>query len=376
MVNFMLFLNLLALCSFAYYVWDSKNKNEEREQKKDDQFEEKLKTIASEIAVENNTSIRDINLSEIKKTLKPFEKQLQRDLDLLKNNIEKQNIEGASARAKFGQQIDSLLNATSDMQEDAQNLTKALKGDTKQQGDWGEQVLEMALEKAGLKEDINYLLQPNYKDKKGNNLRPDAVILLPNDRNIVIDSKVSLTAYEKFVNVEDETEKKAFLKDHIGSIKSHIKILSSKNYNDLVGISAPDYLFIFVPIDSALSVALSNDWDLQTLANDNKIAFVTPINLIAILRIAENLWRLDKQNKNAEDIASRAGLLFQKFSNFSDDLSKVGEHLNKAQESYTSARNKLIEGDGNLFSQVDKLKELGAKTQKNLLKPKESSRKE
>ena len=117
MVNFMLFLNLLALCSFAYYVWDSKNKNEEREQKKDDQFEEKLKTIASEIAVENNTSIRDINLSEIKKTLKPFEKQLQRDLDLLKNNIEKQNIEGASARAKFGQQIDSLLNATSDMQE-------------------------------------------------------------------------------------------------------------------------------------------------------------------------------------------------------------------------------------------------------------------
>lgn len=376
MVNFMLVLNFLVLCGFAFYIWDSKNKSEKREQKKDEQFEERLKALAGEIAVENNSSIRDANLSEIKKTLTPFKEQLQRDIDLLQDSIKKQNLERAASDGKFSQQIDSLLNATGGMQEDAQNLTKALRGDSKQQGDWGEQILEMALEKAGLQENINYLLQPNYKDKKGNNLRPDAVILLPNERNIVIDSKVSLTAYDKFVNSEDEEEKQAHLKDHITSIKNHIKGLSSKNYNDLEGINAPDYLFIFVPIDFALSIALSNNWDVQTMANDNKIAFVTPINLIAILRIAENLWRLDKQNKNAENIASRAGLLFQKFSNFNEDFSKVAEHLNKAQDSYNSARSKLVDGDGNLFSQVDKLKELGAKTQKTLSKPKESLKKE
>jgi len=375
-VNFMLVLNFLVLCGFAFYIWDSKNKSEKREQKKDERFEERLKSVAGEIAVENNSSIRDANLSEIKKTLTPFKEQLQRDIDLLQDSIKKQNLERAASDGKFSQQIDSLLNATGGMQEDAQNLTKALRGDSKQQGDWGEQILEMALEKAGLQENINYLLQPNYKDKKGNNLRPDAVILLPNERNIVIDSKVSLTAYDKFVNSEDEEEKQAHLKDHITSIKNHIKGLSSKNYNDLEGINAPDYLFIFVPIDFALSVALSNNWDVQTMANDNKIAFVTPINLIAILRIAENLWRLDKQNKNAENIASRAGLLFQKFSNFNEDFSKVAEHLNKAQDSYNSARSKLVDGDGNLFSQVDKLKELGAKTQKTLSKPKESLKKE
>ena len=376
MVNFMLVLNFLVLCGFAFYIWDSKNKSEKREQKKDERFEERLKSVAGEIAVENNSSIRDANLSEIKKTLTPFKEQLQRDIDLLQDSIKKQNLERAASDGKFSQQIDSLLNATGGMQEDAQNLTKALRGDSKQQGDWGEQILEMALEKAGLQENINYLLQPNYKDKKGNNLRPDAVILLPNERNIVIDSKVSLTSYDKFVNSEDEEEKQAHLKDHITSIKNHIKGLSSKNYNDLEGINAPDYLFIFVPIDFALSIALSNNWDVQTMANDNKIAFVTPINLIAILRIAENLWRLDKQNKNAENIASRAGLLFQKFSNFNEDFSKVAEHLNKAQDSYNSARSKLVDGDGNLFSQVDKLKELGAKTQKTLSKPKESLKKE
>ena len=250
------------------------------------------------------------------------------------------------------------------------NLTKALKGDTKQQGDWGERILERSFEDAGLIENLEYVLQPNYKDRQGNNLRPDAVILLPNDRNIVIDSKVSLTAYERFVNTENEDDKKSFLKEHIQSIKGHIKNLSSKNYNDLEDINAPDYLFIFIPIDSALSVALMNDWDLQTLANEKKIAFATPINLLAILRIAENLWRLDSQNKHAEDIANRAGLLYDKFSNFTKDLFEVGKHLDRAKESYDSAQNKLIEGDGNLFTQVDKLKGLGAKTQKTLSKPK------
>jgi DNA recombination protein RmuC len=319
-------------------------------------------------------SINKTHISELKNQLeaklKPFGDQMQREIDQLQESIKNQSIQRAKSEGKFAEQIDSLRNATFGMQEDAQNLTKALKGDVQQQGAWGEQVLESALDAAGLKENISYFLQPTYKDRKGNNLRPDAVILFPPDRNIVIDSKVSLTAYERFVSAEDLEEKESHLKEHINSIKKHIKILSSKNYNDLEDLNAPDYLFIFVPIDSALSVALTKSLELQTLANEHKIAFVTPINLIAILRVVENLWRLDSQNKHAEDIANRAGLLFDKFSNLNKDLSDVGRHIDKVQESYNSAINKLSEGDGNLFTHVNKLKDLGAKTQKELSKPK------
>ena len=370
MDNFLNILNLIVILGIAFYFWNqNKNADKAKEDKK-----QLLGEILEEAKKEIASSINEKHISELKNQLdsqlKPFGTQMQREIDQLKKNIEREMLERAKDGAKFGQQIEDLLNATSGMQEDAQSLTKALKGDSQQQGAWGEQILETALEKAGLQENINYLLQPNYKDRQGNNLRPDAVILLPNDRNIVIDSKVSLTAYERFVNTENEDDKKSYLKDHIQSIKGHIKNLSSKNYNDLEGINAPDYLFIFIPIDSALSVALMNDWELQTLANEKKIAFATPINLLAILRIAENLWRLDSQNKHAEDIANRAGLLYDKFSNFTKDLFEVGKHLDRAKESYDSAQNKLIEGDGNLFTQVDKLKGLGAKTQKTLSKPK------
>ena len=370
MDNFLNILNLIVILGIAFYFWNqNKNSDKAKEDKK-----QLLGEILEEAKKEIAGSINEKHISELKNQLdsklKPFGSQMQREIDQLKKNIEREMLERAKDGAKFGQQIEDLLNATSGMQEDAQSLTKALKGDSQQQGAWGEQILETALEKAGLQENINYLLQPNYKDRQGNNLRPDAVILLPNDRNIVIDSKVSLTAYERFVNTENEDDKKSYLKDHIQSIKGHIKNLSSKNYNDLEDINAPDYLFIFIPIDSALSVALMNDWDLQTLANEKKIAFATPINLLAILRIAENLWRLDSQNKHAEDIADRAGLLYDKFSNFTKDLFEVGKHLDRAKESYDSAQNKLIEGDGNLFTQVDKLKGLGAKTQKTLSKPK------
>lgn len=370
MDNFLNILNLIVILGIAFYFWSqNKNADKAKEDKK-----KLLGEILEEAKKEIAGSINERHISELKNQLdsqlKPFGTQMQREIDQLKKNIEREMLERAKDGAKFGQQIEDLLNATSGMQEDAQSLTKALKGDSQQQGAWGEQILETALEKAGLQENINYLLQPNYKDRQGNNLRPDAVILLPNDRNIVIDSKVSLTAYERFVNTENEDDKKSYLKEHIRSIKGHIKNLSGKNYNDLEDINAPDYLFIFIPIDSALSVALMSDWDLQTLANEKKIAFATPINLLAILRIAENLWRLDSQNKHAEDIADRAGLLYDKFSNFTKDLFEVGKHLDSAKESYDSAQKKLIEGDGNLFTQVDKLKGLGAKTQKTLSKPK------
>jgi DNA recombination protein RmuC len=362
-------LALIAICTSGIFLWLAFKRFDDILNKKVGGAFDEAKNDATESI--NEKHILELK-SQLEAKLKPFSELMQREIDQLQESIKNQSLERAKSEGRFTEQIDSLRSATFGMQEDAQNLTKALKGDVQQQGAWGEQVLETALEKAGLQENISYYLQPTYKDRKGNNLRPDAVIMLPNERNIVIDSKVSLTAYERFVNAEEETEKQSYLKDHIDSIKKHIKVLSSKNYNDLEDLNAPDYLFIFVPIDSALSVALINDWNLQTLANDNKIAFVTPINLIAILRIAENLWRLDSQNKHAEDIASRAGLLFDKFSNLSKDLSEMGRHIDKVQESYNSAISKLSEGDGNLFTHVNKLKDLGAKTQKELSKPKKS----
>ena len=250
--NFLNILNLIVILGIAFYFWNqNKNADKAKEDKK-----QLLSEILEEAKKEIAGSINERHISELKNQLdsqlKPFGTQMQREIDQLKKNIEREMLERAKDGAKFGQQIEDLLNATSGMQEDAQSLTKALKGDSQQQGAWGEQILETALEKAGLQENINYLLQPNYKDRQGNNLRPDAVILLPNDRNIVIDSKVSLTAYERFVNTENEDDKKSFLKEHIRSIKGHIKNLSSKNYNDLEDINAPDYLFIFIPIDLSL----------------------------------------------------------------------------------------------------------------------------
>ena len=209
---------------------------------------------------EFSKKLNDSNKEEIDKTWKPYKEQLQRDLDILKNSIEQQKATAIKNSERFNSKIEDLLNATSGMQEDAQNLTRALKGDTKQQGDWGEQILKRALEDAGLIENLEYELQPSYKGKDGNQLRPDAVIKLSDGRNIIIDSKVSLTAYERYVRSDNDEDMKDLLKEHINSIKNHVKQLSEKGYSDIEELDSPDFIFIFVPIDSALSLALSNDW--------------------------------------------------------------------------------------------------------------------
>ena len=256
------------------------------------------------------------------------------------------------------------------MQEDAQNLTKALKGDTKQQGDWGEQILKKALEDAGLVEGLEYELQPSYKGKDGDQLRPDAVIKLSDGRNIIIDSKVSLTAYERYVRSDNDDDKKNSLKEHINSIKNHVKQLSDKGYADIEEIGSPDFIFIFVPIDSALSLALSHDWNVQELANKNKIAFMTPIHLISILKMTAYMWRVDKQQKHAEEVANRAGLLLDKYSNFSEAFSNIAEKLQDAMTSYEIAHNRLTEGKGSLHTQMELLEEAGMKGKKSISKPK------
>ena len=346
------FSTILLGLTALYFYRDANNKNKQSE------FEEFSKKL--------NAS----NKEEIDKTWKPYKEQLQRDLDILKASIEQQKAIAIKNSERFDSKIEDLLNATSGMQEDAQNLTKALKGDTKQQGDWGEQILKKALEDAGLVEGLEYELQPSYKGKDGDQLRPDAVIKLSDGRNIIIDSKVSLTAYERYVRSDNDDDKKNSLKEHINSIKNHVKQLSDKGYADIETIESPDFIFIFVPIDSALSLALSHDWNIQELANKNKIAFMTPIHLISILKMTAYMWRVDKQQKHAEEVANRAGLLLDKYSNFSEAFSNIAEKLQDAMTSYEIAHNRLTEGKGSLHTQMELLEEAGMKGKKSISKPK------
>ena len=361
-MNDTIFTIVLLFSSFAlslacvYLLWhvffNSDNKNKQSE------FEEFSKKL------------NDSNKEEIDKTWRPYKEQLQRDLDILKKSIEQQKETAIKNSERFNSKIEDLLNATSGMQEDAQNLTKALKGDTKQQGDWGEQILKRALEDAGLIESLEYELQPSYKGKDGNQLRPDAVIKLSDGRNIIIDSKVSLTAYERYVRSDNDEDMKNLLKEHINSIKNHVKQLSEKGYSDIEELDSPDFIFIFVPIDSALSLALSNDWSVQELANEKKIAFMTPIHLISILKMTAYMWRVDKQQKHAEEVANRAGLLLDKYSNFSEAFSNIAEKLEDAMNSYNIAHKRLTEGKGSLHTQMELLEEAGMKGKKSLSKPK------
>ena len=350
----------------SYFLWGFLSKSEEEKQKQQLSF---LENYANEMLLKKGKSLSDSNINELNKTLTPFTEKFQRELDLLKNQIEKQNKEATETRVNLRAHMNDLLNATQTMQEDAQNLTKALKGDSKTQGLWGEEVLKKTLENSGLIEGEHYDLQKGFKSKDGDTLIPDAIIYLPENKNIIVDSKVSLSAYERFVNSEDEETMAKNLKDHITSLKNHMKELKGK-YSNIEGIETPEFTFIFIPIESALSAAISSEWDIQKEAQYNQIAFTSPLNLIGALRITYTLWRMDKANENAIKIVERAGMIYDKFNGFNSDLVDVGDHIDKAKKSFNTAQSKLTSGNGNLLSQIEKLKKLGAKTTKSIEKPK------
>lgn len=319
----------------------------------------------NKIIEERNESFAKKNLNDINLTLNPFKEKFE--------ELNKQIIDNKEQQVKLGENfkhhVESILTVTENMQEDANNLTKALKGDSKTQGLWGEQILARTLEQSGLVKDLNYKLQEGHKDNSGKTQIPDAIIYLPGDRNIVIDSKVSLRSYESFMNEKDDKEKEKFLKKHVNDMKDRVRELRQKDYSALFGINSPDYVLIFIPIESAYSAAVTYDWEFQKLSSESKIAFTTPTTLMAILRMSENLWRLDKQNKNAHLIAERAGLLIDKFDGFVSDIEDIGKNIEKANTSFLGARNKLYKGKGNLFTQLADLEDLGAKNKKRLKKP-------
>lgn len=307
---------------------------------------------------EHNRTSLDIILNPLKEKIKSFE-----------DKVESTYRAEAAERNTLKGSIEELMKLNKQISDEANNLSTALKGNTKQQGNWGEFVLEKILESSGLIEGENYVLQGEgmgLVDNEGNRFQPDVIINLPDDKHVIIDSKVSLIAYEKLVNSNDAESREKFIKEHITSLKNHVLNLSNKNYQDLIGIKSPDFVLLFVPIESSFSIATQHDKDLFEYAWSRKIVIVTPSTLLATLKTIASIWKQEKQTKNALEIARQAGTLYDKFVGFIEDLKKIGEQLNKTQQTYNEAYSKLHTGKGNLTSGVESLKRLGAKAKKQI----------
>jgi DNA recombination protein RmuC len=343
---------------------DFRNMEEKlREQKKEvkdlqDQFTHRFKNLANEIFEEKNKKSKE-NLGEILNPLKEkiaeFEKRVE--------DSHKESLQNNSA---LKEQLLHLKELNQQITLEAGNLTRALKGDSKAQGNWGEFILEKILEKSGLRKGDEYEMQESHTTEEGKRYQPDVVVKLPDHKNLIIDSKVSLVAYERYVSSDEENERTAFLKQHILSLRNHIKGLSEKNYQNLYNIGSLDFVLLFIPIEPAFSLAVQNDQQIFLDAYDKNIVMVSPSTLIATLRTISSIWKNEYQNRNAIEIARQGGDLYDKFVNFSNDLLKVGEQLKTTKKSYDDAMNKLVEGKGNLVGRVGKLKELGAKTTKQM----------
>jgi DNA recombination protein RmuC len=291
---------------------------------------------------------------------------LQDKIQLFEKKVEDTHKESIDYHAALRQQILGLRDMNEKMSKETVNLTKALKGDSKMQGNWGELVLERVLEKSGLEKGREYEVQQSHTTDDGNRVFPDVVINLPDGKKMIVDSKVTLTAYERYVNEEDDEIQKNHLKDHVLAIKRHVEQLGEKNYQDLYHIESPDFVLLFIPIEPAFALALNEDTTLYNKAFEKNIVIVTPSTLLATLRTIDSMWANQKQQENALEIARQAGALYDKFEGFVTDLIKIGKKIDESKVEYQGAMNKLVEGKGNLITSVEKLKKMGAKAKKSL----------
>ena len=291
---------------------------------------------------------------------------LQDKIHLFEKKVEDTHKESIDYHAALRQQILGLREMNEQMSRETINLTKALKGDSKMQGNWGELVLERVLEKSGLEKGREYEMQQSFTNELGQRVFPDVVINLPDGKKMIVDSKVSLTAYEKYINEDDVLLRSAFLKEHVNSIRRHVEQLGEKNYHDLYQMESPDFVLLFIPIEPAFAVALNEDSALYNKAFEKNIVIVTPSTLLATLRTIDSMWANQKQQENALEIARQAGALYDKFEGFVGDLIRLGKKIDESKSEYQGAMNKLVEGKGNLVNSVEKLKKMGAKARKAL----------
>ena len=321
------------------------------------QMQERFENLANKILDQKSAKFTESNKENIKSLLEPLDK----DIRNFRKKVEDIHEKDLSQQASLKEFLGNLQQAQAQLSEDARNLTTALKGDSKKQGDWGEFILERTLEASGLIKGLEFSMQESF-DRQ----RPDAIIRLPEDRAIVVDAKVSLTAYERSIGTDDEDLKKQALKEHLQSLKKHVDELSDKDYSAIEEINTPDFVLLFIPIEPAFGAALTLDPDLHQYAFERKIVLVTSSTLMATIKTVANLWKLEKQNKHAHDIARRAGLLYDKFVGFLTSIEDVGKALGKASEAHDKAVSQLSTGPGNLVGQVEKLKAMGIRTKKEL----------
>lgn len=317
---------------------------------------QKFEALANKILNQQTENIEHKQRIGLKNVLDP----LQEKIRFFEEKLEKSTLENVSRGEGLKEQINLLLQRTAQVSQDANNLAKALKGDFKSQGNWGEIILQSILEKSGLEKDREYFIQKSEREEQ-KLYRPDVMLLLPDSKKIIIDSKVSLNAYNQFVNAVSEEDQKIALIAHTLAVKNHIQELTSKNYQNLYITDSPDFVLMFIPIDSAFVAALQGHHDLYNYAFDQNIIVVTPSTLLATLKTVESLWRNDKMNRNAIEIAHEAGKMYDKFASLADDLNKVERQMETAHSSVQESIRKLGSGKGNLLSRATKIRELGAK---------------
>ncbi len=325
-------------------------------------FTDQFKAIANDILKQNSKDFSEHNQKSIGELLNPLREKIQGFEKRVEETYDKESKE----RFALQGEIRKLAELNVKMSEEANNLTLALKGDSKAQGNWGEVVLERILESSGLIKDEEYKLQYSLENKEGQRVQPDVVVLLPDEKHLIIDAKVSLVAYERFTSSSDETDRKTHQKEHLISIKNHIQGLSNKYYQAIPSLNSPDFVLLFLPIESSFSLAIQADQDLFNYAWERKVVIVSPSTLLASLKTVASIWKQERQNKYAVEIAKQSGALYDKFVGFIDDLKKIGGSITRSNEAYEEAMKKLSTGSGNLVGRAERIKKLGAKAEKSL----------
>lgn len=320
-------------------------------------FQTEFENIANKILDDKTKKFTDTNKVNIENLLKPFGEHI--------NEFRKKVEDETKERFSLGQKVKELIELNQKLSEEANNLTTALKGQAKKQGNWGEIILESILEKSGLQKGREYFIQENLKDEEGKNLRPDVIIDLPGSRSIIIDSKVSLNAYERYSSSDDKEEQDKHIQDHLRAVYSHIDGLSSKKYDQIMDKTL-DFVMMFIPIEPAYMIAIQNDADLWSYAYSKHILLISPTNLIAALKLIADLWQREQQSRNAQEIALQGAKLYEKLVTFTETLNEIGKSINKSQDHFEKAMNQLKSGRGNLIVQAGKLRELGIKPKKEL----------
>ena len=336
----------------------------ENQKKEMEEVQKKLtlefENIANRLLRQNSQEFSQVNQKSIGDIVNPLKEKIAQFEKKVEDTYEKNVKDSVDLRAE----LRNLKDLNQRISEEASHLTKALRSDTKKMGNWGEFILDRILEQSGLVKGKEYDSQPSVRDEDGSMLRPDVIIRLPENKHLIIDSKVSLIAYDRFVNAEDDKLREPFLKSHLDSVRDHIKGLAEKSYQKVPGLDVPDFVLLFMPLESAFSLAVQNDPDLFSFAWDRKIVLVSPSTLLATLRTVSAIWKHEKQTQNALEIARLGGSLYDKFQGFISDLENVGGQIDKLSSTYEDAKKKLFTGKGNLVSKAEKLKELGVKTEK------------